>query len=168
MKIRKSNNQDVTSIMKLIHQAQNYFKDQGIDQWQDGYPNDDNILVDIHKGNSYVLEDDHIVGTMYFAIEDDPCYEVIDGKWFTQNQPYAIIHRIVVDENGKGQNLAKRLLDYAIDECRKHDIHSIRIDTHADNMSMQRFLTKHDFVLCGHIILESGAPRIGFEKLLNK
>ena len=33
---------------------------------------------------------------------------------------------------------------------------------------MQRFLTKNGFELCGQIMLESGAPRIAFEKILNK
>lgn len=97
MKIRKSTCTDVKDIMMLVHQAQNYFKENNIDQWQDGYPNSETILDDIHKQHSYVLiNDDKIVGTMYFAIEDDPCYAVIQGQWLTSQQRYAIIHRIVV------------------------------------------------------------------------
>lgn len=105
---------------------------------------------------------------MYFAIEDDPCYAVIQGQWLTSQQRYAIIHRIVVDETMKGQNLANQLLDYVTSQCFHNNIKSIRIDTHMDNQSMQRFLTKHDFIACGTITLASGAPRIGFEKILNK
>lgn len=166
MNIRKSKITDINEIMTLIHQAQKYFKETGIDQWQDGYPQETNIHDDIKKSCSYVLEDEKIIGTMYFAIEDDPSYFIIKGQWLTQNQPYAVIHRIVVDENHKGQNLAKKLLDYAINECQKNHIHSIRIDTHHDNLSMQRFLTKNDFHACGEITLESGALRIGFEKII--
>lgn len=168
MEIRKSNVADVQAIMNLVHQAQSYFKDNGIDQWQDGYPNDENICLDIAKGYSYVLSHDHVIGTMYFAFEDDPSYHVIEGEWLTHNQPYAVIHRIVVDQNYKGQSLAKLLLDYAIEQCQKHQIKSIRIDTHHDNQSMQRFLYKNGFELCGQITLESGAARVAFEKLLNK
>lgn len=168
MNIRKSKCTDVDKIMNLVYQAQRYFKETGIDQWQDGYPNSETILDDIHRHHSYVLMDDDIVGTMYFAIEDDPCYKDIQGQWLTQFQPYAVIHRIVVNENRKGQNLAYELLNYVIDQCHKHHIASIRIDTHADNLSMQRFLTKHGFVACGTITLASGAPRIGFEKIVNK
>ncbi|WP_050637024.1 GNAT family N-acetyltransferase [Candidatus Stoquefichus sp. SB1] len=169
MKIRKSTCTDVKDIMVLVHQAQNYFKENNIDQWQDGYPNSETILDDIHKQHSYVLiNDDKIVGTMYFAIEDDPCYAVIQGQWLTSQQRYAIIHRIVVDETMKGQNLANQLLDYVTSQCFHNNIKSIRIDTHMDNQSMQRFLTKHDFIACGTITLASGAPRIGFEKILNK
>ncbi|MFR7590689.1 MAG: GNAT family N-acetyltransferase [Longibaculum sp.] len=168
MRIRKSQLSDIEAIMRLVHQAQNYFKNVGIDQWQDGYPNDEAIENDIKKQCSYVLEDQAVIGTMYFAIEDDPNYTTIQGQWLTQQQPYAVIHRIVVDENIKGQNMAGVLLNYVIEYCQAHDIASIRIDTHEDNLSMQRFLTKHGFQACGEITLESGAPRIGFEKLLNK
>lgn len=167
MNIRKSKKSDINEIMRLIHQAQKYFKNNGIDQWQDNYPQDIHILEDILQEKSYVLDNDHIVGTMYFAIENEPTYNSIDGQWLQDNS-YGVIHRIVVDESYKGQNLAKRLLDYAIEECLSHQIYSIRIDTHHDNLSMQRFLKKNGFIACGKITLESGAPRIGFEKILNK
>lgn len=166
MKIRQSHQDDIHQIMTLIHQAQDYFKNAGIDQWQNGYPLVEHILEDIQKKHSYVLETHQIIGTMYFAIEDDPNYKEIDGEWKTQQQPYAVIHRIVVDKNYKGQNYARYLLKYAIDQCLKNHIQSIRIDTHEDNLSMQQFLIKNGFIKCGKITLESGAPRIGFEKII--
>ena len=166
MEIRKSCLDDVNHIMTLIHQAQQYFKENGIDQWQDGYPQANDIIQDIHQGESYIIEDTKVIGTMYFAVEDDPTYHVIDGAWKTSQQPYAVIHRIVVDENYKGQNMAHQLLMFAIKECQNNHIQSIRIDTHKDNLSMQRFLLKHGFVACGQITLLSGAKRIGFEKIL--
>lgn len=168
MKIRKSTQKDVLSIMTLVHQAQAYFKTNGIDQWQDGYPQMQNIEDDIQRQKSYVLEDQKILGTMYFAIEDDPHYDSIQGRWLTHQQKYAVIHRIVVDENVKGQRLANQLLEFAIDKCNQAKIQSIRIDTHKDNLSMQRFLLRNGFKECGIVTLESGALRIGFEKIMNK
>lgn len=166
MKIRKSKNDDLKNIMKLVNQAQAYFKSQGIDQWQDGYPNEEAILQDISLQQSYVLEDQEIAGTMFFTFEPDPNYLHIDGKWLSEHQSYGVIHRIVVDENQKGSGLAKQLLDYCIDQCHQNHIHSIRIDTHLDNLSMQKFLKKNGFILCGNITLQSGAPRIALEKII--
>lgn len=166
MKVRHSNKDDVEYIMMFIHQAQDYFKGQGIDQWQDGYPDDKRIYDDIDLGHSYVLEDNNVLGTMYFALEDDPCYKKIyDGEWLTSDS-YAVIHRIVIDHSLKGQNLASILLNYVIAECKNKNVSSIRIDTHEDNLSMQKFLNNNDFKLCGHIFLESGAKRLAFEKLI--
>ena len=61
MSIKKSSVNDVQAIMKLVHQAQLYFKNNGIDQWQDGYPKDENIYSDIDKGHSYVLFQNNII-----------------------------------------------------------------------------------------------------------
>ena len=64
MNFRKSEKSDVKSIMKIIKQAQEYLKSQGIDQWQNNYPNDDVINSDISKGESYVVEENgNIVAT---------------------------------------------------------------------------------------------------------
>lgn len=166
--IRKSQINDIPHMMILINQAKDYFYKSGIDQWQDGYPNEEQLLEDIQLGKSYVLDEDGVLGTMYFAIEDDPTYGYIEGQWKTHNQDYAVIHRIVVDENKKGQGLARKLLLHAQDICLQNHIGSIRIDTHDDNLSMQAFLKKNGFQPCGHIYLQNGALRIAFEKILNK
>ena len=40
------------------------------------------------------------------------------------------------------------------------------MDTHDDNLSMQRFLTKYGFNYCGTIYLENKEKRRAYEKLL--
>lgn len=168
MEIRKATYNDIESMMTIIKQAQLYFYNHGIDQWQDGYPNPTQLHSDITKGNSYVLCDDQVIGTMYFAIEEDINYPGIVGQWLTGNEAnYGVIHRIVVDENYKGNEYAKILLDFAVERCKQNHISSIRIDTHKDNLSMQRFLLKNNFKLCGDITLQSGAPRIALEKIID-
>lgn len=166
MVIKNSTQENLDDIMKLIHQAQNYFKNANIDQWQDGYPNNETIRDDILQNNSYILiENNQVIATMYLSFENEPTYSHIDGQWLT-DYPYAVIHRIVVDENQKGKNIAGKLLKFATQKCKEKNIYSIRIDTHNDNHSMQKFLYKNGFQLCGNITLESGAPRIAFEKIL--
>lgn len=167
MDIQKAKLKDLTAIVRLINQAKAYFKESGIDQWQDGYPNEDVIRNDIDLGHSYVLVNkDQIIGTFYFACEDEISYQTIrNGQWHSSS-PYAVVHRIVVDNTIKGHGYAKFMMDYAISQTKKHGLSSIRIDTHRDNLSMQRFLQKNGFHYCGDITLQSGAPRIAFEKIL--
>ena len=54
MEFRKSTKSDVIKIMEIVKQAQEYFKSQGIDQWQNGYPNEEVINNDIENGESDV------------------------------------------------------------------------------------------------------------------
>ena len=39
MEFRKALEADIENIMEIIRQARNYFKENGIDQWQNNYPN---------------------------------------------------------------------------------------------------------------------------------
>ncbi|MEW9079191.1 hypothetical protein [Terrisporobacter glycolicus] len=55
-------------IINIIEEAQNYFKENNIDQWQDGYPNEESIINDIENGESYVLlKDNKIIATAYLS-----------------------------------------------------------------------------------------------------
>ena len=163
--IRKTVRNDIDDIVRIIDQAKAYLKGQGIDQWQDGYPNKEVLLEDIQQGYSYVLEDGHIIGTMSFKVADDPDYARIDGKWLCEGS-YGVIHRIVIDDKYKGEGRAKELLEYAIKGCRESHVISLRIDTHQDNRSMRRFLEKNGFIECGMIYIGGVSPRIAYERCL--
>ena len=49
MEFRKTKKSDIKDVMKIIKQAQKYFKDQGIHQWHNNYPNEDIINIDIEN-----------------------------------------------------------------------------------------------------------------------
>ena len=99
MILRQTKLEDISRVMEIINQAKCYFKENGIDQWQDGYPNEETIKRDIEKNEAYVLVDeDQIVGTCMVTINGETSYNRIDGKWLL-NSPYICVHRIAVDSN---------------------------------------------------------------------
>ncbi len=72
MEFRKSIKSDIDSIMNIIKQAQEYLKNQGLDQWQNNYPNIDTINQDIDNVNSYVLVDNgKILGTVVVIFDGE-------------------------------------------------------------------------------------------------
>lgn len=162
MILRKTKLNDINRVMEIINQAKAYFKNNNINQWQEGYPNAESIEKDIFNEEAYVLEDDEkILGTCMITIHGEPTYDIIDGKWLT-DEDYICVHRIAIDNQYKGTGLASIILDYAVDMY--PNFHSVRMDTHQDNLSMQSFLTKYGFVYCGMIKLQSGALRRAYEK----
>jgi len=167
MELRKSSKSDVENIMKIIHQAQDYFKKNGIDQWQNNYPSEDTILHDINNKISYVLiKDDKIVGTAAISFDKESTYDIIyDGNWIS-NDKYAVIHRIAIDNEHKGLGLASIILKNVEDMCINKNIKSIKIDTHEQNLSMQKLLKKSGFKYCGVIYLEDRSKRLAFEQVL--
>ncbi len=168
MKFRKTVESDVKDVMKIIKQAQEYFKLQGINQWQNNYPNKDVINKDIDNDESYVLlKDNEIAATAVISFNKEKNYEnIVEGKWIT-NDRYAVIHRIAVDNKFKGLGFSSKMIDYAETLCRSKNVKSIKVDTHIDNLSMQALLKKNNFIYCGVIFLEDGSERIAFEKVLD-
>ena len=167
MEFRKANKQDIPDIYKIIRQAQEYMKDNGIDQWQDGYPNEDSVNADVENSINYVYcKDDKVVGTIVVLFDGEKDYNnIYQGKWLT-NKPYAATHRVAVDYNIKGHGTAGKMISHVEDMCKSKGIESIRVDTHKDNISMRKMLRKNGFVYCGIIYLGNGAERIAFEKVL--
>lgn len=165
--IRPATAQDIPRMLQLVAQAQAYFCAAGIDQWQDGYPNAAVLQADIAKGASYIIEENGcILATFMAGCEEDPNYAHIDGAWRTHTMPYAVLHRIAVEENAKGKGVAAQAVAFACRLAQAQQVGSVRVDTHAQNASMRRMLEKNGFVLCGHITLQSGAPRVAYERLL--
>ena len=165
MEFRKSTKSDITKIMDIVKQAQAYFKEQNIDQWQNNYPNDEVINNDINNGESYVMLDgDDIVATTVISFAKEKSYEnILDGKWIT-NGDYGVIHRIAVENTHKGKGLSHKIIKYAEEVCKQNNIHSIKVDTHEDNILMQSLLKKNGFEYCGIVYLEDGGKRVAFEK----
>jgi GNAT superfamily N-acetyltransferase len=167
MEIRHSTYNDIESIMTIIKQAQAYFKSQGIDQWQNNYPNPSVIENDINLDESYViLMNQKIVGTYVLSFRNECTYDIIyDGNWLTLDK-YAVIHRIAFDQSIKGQGLSKNVLDYIYTQCIDNHIYSIKIDTHEDNSVMRKMLVSNGFIHCGTILLKDGNKRLAYEKRL--
>lgn len=147
--------------LTLFNQAKTYFKNNDIDQWQDGYPNEETIEKDIENNEAYVLEEDGVIlGTCMVTIQENLLITRIEERIL--NCHYICVHRIAVDNEYKGKGLASTILDQVV--AMYPDYHSVRMDTHHDNLSMQSFLTKYGFKYCGEITLKSGALRRAYEK----
>ena len=170
MIFRNTQEADRSQVVALWQQAQAYFKESGIDQWQNGYPNAETLEADMAGGESYVLVEEEtreVLATCFISFAGEPDYDVIyEGSW-QEPEPYGVVHRVAVTSHRKGQGLAGQLIRHAAAMCRERGIGSMRMDTHEDNRSMQRMLVKNGFVYRGIIYLgRDGAKRVAFEKTL--
>lgn len=155
--IRKSTLNDVPTIISIYEKARKYMAECGIDQWQNGYPAKSDVLADIETGISHVLEDENgIYGTFVLVEGEDPTYvNIEDGEW-KNNSPYFAIHRVASDGSHRG--VFTQIANFA-----KSKSGHLRVDTHKDNMNMQRAVKANGFEYCGVIHLLDGSPRVAFE-----
>ena len=160
--IRKTAAEDIPHVLEIYDIARAYMRKTGnMNQWINGYPQQQDLEQDIKKGNSYVYcIDTHIAATFYFGIEEEPSYKNIYGGTWLNGNPYGVIHRIAVKEGKKG--IATACLNACFEK-----IHNIRIDTHRDNTPMRAALEKNGFRYCGIIYLLNGDERLAFQKTQN-
>lgn len=157
-------NEDLPNIMSIIGDAQEYLGSLGIDQWQDGYPTEARILEDIsHKESYLVIEDDEVIGTSVLTFRPEVTYAQIEGEWRTGAVKYGVIHRLALRATQRGKGRASAIMQHFHNLAKLNDCVSMRIDTHRDNLGMQKLIESLGYVYCGVIILESGAERLAYE-----
>ena len=143
MIIRKTKIADMAACEEIYASAREYMRSSGNpDQWKNSYPGTVEILSDIASGCGYVVEDKGEV--------------IYDGEW-KSDAPYGVIHRVAVKHHGMG------IIDFIFSECFNAAGH-LRIDTHKDNIPMQKVLRRCGFEYCGIIHLASGDERLAYEK----
>ncbi|NLW22534.1 MAG: GNAT family N-acetyltransferase [Tissierellia bacterium] len=161
MEIRKSTYDDVYRMLEIFKEAREFMKENGNpNQWGEAYPPKSLLLQDIEEGNSYVcIKDGIIVGTFYYKEGEDPTYKKIyDGQWLN-DKPYGVVHRIATARGTRG--VGSFCLDWCFNQSG-----NLKIDTHRDNIPMQRLLAKLGFNRCGIIYIENGEERIAYQKTL--
>jgi len=159
MTIRKAEMGDLERILQIYEGARVFMREHGNpDQWGENYPPDGMICEDIERGALLVcVEVDELLAVFFYAEGNDPTYEYIENGAWLNNEPYAVIHRIAVAARGRG--VAAFCFDYALSRCP-----NLKIDTHENNLPMQRTLEKNGFIRCGTIYVEDGSPRIAYQK----
>ena len=174
MDIRATTPADVPAVMGIIEEARRTIASLGIDQWQNGSPNEAMITADVEAGQSrIVVQDGAVVGTFAVIDNGEPVYTVIEnGGWQTPDKDaagawtYIALHRVAISLSHRGSGISTAVIEYAEETARAMGRKSLRIDTHEGNVVMRRMLEKHGFTPCGIIHLENGDPRVAYEKIV--
>lgn len=166
--LRKAVLDEVDAIWEILEQAILKRKEEGSDQWQDGYPNIDVIKNDLLNDSAYVVVQDDSKVIAYVAISDkgESAYENLDGEWLT-NDKYVVIHRVAVSQENKIKGLGTWIMLEAEKVAISKNITSIKVDTNYDNTGMLRVFEKLDYKFCGEVS-HRGDIRKAFEKILTK
>lgn len=161
MTIRLASAEDICEILDIYEGARVFMREVGNpNQWAGKYPDEETVKHDISERNLHVCESEgEILAVFYYREGNDPTYNVIHNVSWLNDEPYGVIHRIAVSDKARGKGVARLCFDYAFDKCG-----NVRIDTHRDNIPMQKALDKNGFVRCGIIYLANGDERIAYQR----
>lgn len=164
---RKAEPGELDTIWEILQQAIVRRKEDGSNQWQDGYPNPTVVKRDVAEDSGYVLVDgDDIIGYCALLINDEPAYDNIKGKWLTSGD-FVVFHRVAIAEKYLGKGMAKMMLGFIEEFASNKGVKSIKADTNYDNTGMLKIFEKFGYVYCGEVTFR-GNPRKAFEKVLAK
>ena len=144
---------DIPYVMNITNQAKNLLKKNGSLQWQQGYPNEDAFTEDIKNNSLYgIYEDNKLNAFGAFVYGKDLNYVEIDGKWdIPANDKDMAIHRVAVGENNHGKKFGLKMLKYGIEYAKKLGCLTVKVDTHKNNIPMQKSILKSGFTYRGVI-----------------
>ncbi len=163
--------EDLPRIMEITHEAQARLKKRGVDQWQDGYPAEPNFLVDMDRGECYVLlYGDQIAAFFVLSGQEEATYaHLTDGYWGGE-EPYAVLHRCAVAEEFLNLGVSDRMAEGAEEVARRLGRRWLRVDTHKKNRAMQALLRRRGFLYRGNVQVRVGEGhdprRLAFDKEL--
>lgn len=174
MIFRKSTMHDLDQMAAIAEDGKAFLRSKGVSQWQRGaYPDKAVFEQDVRSGIGYVLaEGDEVLAVCAVTFTDEPSYRNLSsGAWLTGSDAvYATIHRSAVSRAHQGRNLSGVLFSAVETLAAQAHAVSIRVDTHPDNLTMQRALQRAGFQNCGTLVLlegdEIGDLRFGYEKLV--
>ncbi len=163
MRFEVGTKNNIKEIMDIINDSKKRLKQSGINQWQDGYPNEEVFINDCNNKECYVCYDkDTLCGVFVLSFRPDPTYrKIYEGNW--GGEGYGALHRVAVHSKYLSQGIGSKLIEYAKQVCQQKNISWLRVDTHEENKTMKRLLEKNGFTYRGTIYLEDNSKRNAYD-----
>lgn len=152
---------DLAAIMALFEEAKTLMRQQGLEQWQDSYPEEEILRQDITDDCGYVLtHDGEVAGYFAFSTAHEPAYDFVENGSFREEGKAGVVHRVVVSKSVRGHGLGRRIFDYAIKLAHIELCVTVRCDTHENNRAMRGLLAKCGFTSCGVVYYQRNGASV--------
>ena len=117
MEIRMAYPNEINRIMEIIQDGKDSLAAAGVNQWQDGYPDQEIIFEDILESRGYVaVENQEVVAYAALHKGNEAAYnDIYDGKWEHDNYLYISFHRVAVAKEAAGRGVAQTFLQGLIE-----------------------------------------------------
>ncbi len=166
MIIRKATKIDLENIMKMYRSCVKGMLRNGIEQWDDTYPNSKIISQDLKASTYYVAEiNGGIVGGINIDRNQDETYLSLD--WEDVSEAFLVVHRLGVKEEYWDKKIGKDLMLFAESLVIQKRLCSIRLDTYSGNPRAMEFYTRLGYRELGTIDLKPNKDKYHcFEKII--
>jgi GNAT superfamily N-acetyltransferase len=149
----------------LIQDVIRGMKAQGIDQWDEVYPNKDRIQSDIENAEAFgYFEKEHLIG--YMVLNETFSPEYLTVPWMNTKSAL-IVHRLCVAQKKQGKGIAKQLMKFGEEYAFSRGYASIKLDAFVFNLPANALYVRLNYQHMGVVKFRKGLFNC-YEKLLVK
>ena len=155
---------DLSQLAELTTACIARMRADGIEQWDEVYPDAAVITRDLTAGTLHVLrEGDGIIGCFTLDTTHDPLWAGM--AWAVAPESAAVVHRLMVHPAVQGRGLAKQLMAHAETLARSQGFRAIHLDCFTANPAALALYERLGYRRTGTATMRKG-PFVCFEKLL--
>lgn len=149
MQYRLGTKEDLDEIGFLIRKAIEHMEQQGIYQWDEFYPTQEDFLYDIDNNTLYVAcEDDKIIAI--YVISQECADDYYEWKWENPDDSAYIIHRFCVSPDYQNRGIGSKVLSHIEEQIKSMGYLSIRLDVFSENPYALKLYEKNGYEKRGH------------------
>lgn len=162
--VRKATMKDLPDVVALFQKAIYHMNAAGIDQWDDIYPDEATLAVDIKDEAMYLFAiDGEIAAVFVLNGKCDP--EYASGCWKGHGLSFAVVHRLCVNPAFQRQGIGTRAMTAAEDIIKSTGIASVRLDAFSENPPALRLYHRLGYTRVGSMRFRKGQFYL-YEKIL--
>jgi GNAT superfamily N-acetyltransferase len=146
---------DLDKVVRLVQEAADWLRSEGIDQWQEPWPDRagqrERILNDLFKGKTWLVQDGKTVAATITIDTDEPLDLDERPVWppDESQRPVLYVRRVIVSRRYAQLGLGAGLLDWAAGVAKRdHGAELIRIDVRTTNQKLHAYYEGQHFTRC--------------------
>jgi ribosomal protein S18 acetylase RimI-like enzyme len=149
---------DVETAINIMKEVAKWGRSAGLNVWKDEYLIKERLMVGIN-------EDDFYLGQVS---ENNACCMILQWSdtlfWpKAKENESGYIHKLCVRRDYSGIGLSRKMVEFAIEECRRRDVRYLRLDTGWCKEKLCNLYESLGFELVGKRLLEDGSEYALFE-----
>jgi ribosomal protein S18 acetylase RimI-like enzyme len=139
---------DVADVVRILSLCTAQMRAQGIQQWDEIYPNLQVVEEDVRTRSLFVLRQQENCIAAICLNEFQP-EEYRDVPWRCAQGRALVIHRLCVHPDWQAHGLARQLMDFAENHARVNGYACIRLDAYTGNPRAIRLYEKRGYERVG-------------------
>ena len=165
IKIKQADDSDISEVIRIFRACIEAMRLDSVFQWDDIYPNEEQVEEDKKDGSLYVARKGGIcLGAVSFNEKQEDAYQQVEWQG---NNPVFVVHRLCVHPSFQGQGIAKQLMNYGEKMAIGHGYASIRLDAYSGNPRAVRLYESLKYQKVGSVTFpRRELPFYCFEKIL--